>query len=98
MSNIEDVRAFIVNIPAGQVISYGQIGAMIGMGPRQVGHAMTLLDDDVPWWRVVYADGTPSSCHHGQAIELLRAEKTPMVGRRVDVQLARYTPSAAARS
>lgn len=92
MSGIEDVRAIVVDIPAGEVISYGQIGAMIGMGPRQVGHAMTLLDDDVPWWRVVYADGTPSSCHHGEALERLRAEQTPMVGRRVDVQVSGQMP------
>lgn len=91
MSSIEDVRAVVVDIPAGQVMSYGQIGAMIGMGPRQVGRAMTLLDEDFPWWRVVHADGTPGSCHHGTAFELLRAEQTPMVGRRVDMKDARVT-------
>lgn len=65
MSIVEQVRAAAIGIPTGRVASYGDIGAMIGAGPRQVGRAMTFLDDDVPWWRVVYANGTPASCHGG---------------------------------
>lgn len=90
MSVVDEVRTVLLSVPAGQVISYGQIGALIGVGPRQVGRAMTLMDDAVPWWRVVYADGTPSSCHHGRAPELLRAERTPMVGARVDMHRASF--------
>jgi len=61
MSIIEDVREAVIPIPAGFVASYGDIGKRIGAAPRQVGRAMSLLDDGVPWWRVVYADGTPAS-------------------------------------
>lgn len=25
---------------------------------------MSQLDDNIPWWRVVYADGTPATCRH----------------------------------
>jgi alkylated DNA nucleotide flippase Atl1 len=53
-----------------------------------VGRAMSLLDD-VPWWRVVHADGTPSSCHSGLAPVLLKDEGTPMLGARVDMKRAR---------
>jgi len=89
MSIIEDVREAVIAIPAGFVASYGDIGKRIGAGPRQVGRAMSLLGDSVPWWRVVYADGTPASCHSGRAPGLLNDEGTPMLGARVDMKRAR---------
>jgi alkylated DNA nucleotide flippase Atl1 len=94
MSILENVREAVIAIPSGCVASYGDIGERIGAGPRQVGRAMSLLDDSVPWWRVVYADGTPPSCHSGRAPELLRAEGTPMLGARVDMQRARQLRSS----
>ncbi|MGI8720904.1 MAG: MGMT family protein [Geodermatophilaceae bacterium] len=90
MSIVEDVREAVTRIPAGRVASYGDLAKMIGAGPRQVGHAMTLLDGGVPWWRVVYANGTPASCHDGRASGLLHHEQTPMVGGRVDMKVARH--------
>ncbi|MET7543191.1 MGMT family protein [Streptomyces sp. NPDC005507] len=90
MSIIEEVRKEVLAIPTGRVASYGDIGKRIGAGPRQVGRAMSLLDSGVPWWRVVYADGTPASCHGGRARELLNTEGTPMHGARVDMERARH--------
>ncbi|MGW5212301.1 MGMT family protein [Streptomyces sp. NPDC004051] len=90
MGLVDDVREAVLAIPAGSVASYGDIGRRIGAGPRQVGRAMSLLDESVPWWRVVHADGTPASCHGGTAPELLGDEATPMRGRRVDMPRARY--------
>lgn len=90
MSLIDDVRAAVAAIPAGSVASYGDIGKKIAVGPRQVGRAMTLLNDSVPWWRVVYADGTPASCHGRRAPGLLNDEGTPMLGARVDMKRARH--------
>lgn len=87
---VEDVREAVAGVPAGSVASYGDIGERIGAGPRQVGRAMTLLDENVPWWRVVYADGTPATCHGGRAPDLLRNEGTPMRGARVDMERARH--------
>jgi alkylated DNA nucleotide flippase Atl1 len=89
MSIIEDVREAVIAIPPGLVASYGDIGKKIGAGPRQVGRAMSQLDDGVPWWRVVYANGTPASCHNGRAPALLNDEGTPMLGARVDMKHAR---------
>lgn len=83
------VRALVLCIPPGQVTTYGDIASVLAVGPRQVGRAMGILDDGIPWHRVVCADGTPASCHGGTAVELLRAEATPMVGGRVDVPAAR---------
>jgi alkylated DNA nucleotide flippase Atl1 len=89
MGLIEEVREAVIAIPAGFVSSYGDIGKRVGAGPRQVGRVMSLLDDSVPSWRVVYADGTPASCHNGRAPGLLIDEGTPMVGARVDMKRAR---------
>ncbi|WP_436738165.1 MGMT family protein [Streptomyces sp. BBFR102] len=90
MTYVDDVRAAVATIPPGSVASYGEIGRRIGLGPRQVGRAMSLLGEDVPWWRVVYADGTPATCHGGRAPALLAEEGTPMRGRRVDLGRARH--------
>jgi alkylated DNA nucleotide flippase Atl1 len=98
MSIIEDVREAVMDIPAGFVASYGDIGKRIGAGPRQVGRAMSVLDASVPWWRVAYADGTPASCHSGQAPRLLNGEGTPMLGARVDMKRARCMPRGISRA
>lgn len=50
----EVVRA----IPIGRVMSYGQVGRETGCSARTVGWAMAnVLEPDVPWQRVVGADG-----------------------------------------
>jgi len=88
---IGEVRATVVLIPPGRVATYGDIARALGVGPRQVGRAMGMLDG-VPWHRVVHADGTPASCHGGQARALLSGEATPMIGGRVDLRAARWVP------
>lgn len=53
-SIFEVVRA----IPPGRVMSYGQVGAEAGASARVVGWAMANVPDgEVPWQRVVGADG-----------------------------------------
>ncbi|MDI6768834.1 MAG: MGMT family protein [Anaerolineales bacterium] len=59
----------VLQIPSGRVATYGQIGALIpppdGMPlkdydafrARWVGGAMAACPDDVPWWRVINAQG-----------------------------------------
>lgn len=86
---VERVRAAVAAIPAGSVASYGDIGHRVGTTPRQVGRVMSEIGDDVPWWRIVHADGSPATCHGGRAVELLRGEGTPMRRTRVDMDLAR---------
>ncbi|MCX4624328.1 MGMT family protein [Streptomyces albogriseolus] len=87
---VAEVREAVAAVPAGSVASYGDIAERIGTSPRQVGRAMGLLDEGVPWWRIVPADGTPATCHEGQAPRLLAAEGTPMRGTRVDMRRARH--------
>ncbi|MCY7403714.1 MAG: MGMT family protein [Cryobacterium sp.] len=61
------------------------MGRELGIGPRQAGRAVALLDEGLPWWRVVHADGMPASCHGGAARALLEAEGVAFRNGRVDM-------------
>jgi methylated-DNA-protein-cysteine methyltransferase-like protein len=53
------VYALVRRVPAGRVVTYGQIAAALG-DPRRarvVGWAMRACPDDVPWHRVVNSRG-----------------------------------------
>ena len=52
------INEVVKTIPPGQVMSYGQVGEFAGCSARVVGWAMAnVVDPDVPWQRVVGADG-----------------------------------------
>jgi alkylated DNA nucleotide flippase Atl1 len=85
MDVVTEIRTIVVAIPYGDVKAYGEIGWELGIAPREAGRAVALLDEDVPWWRVVYADGTPADCHGGAAQSLLEAEGVPFRNDRVDM-------------
>lgn len=54
------VFAIVALVPAGSVVSYGDIAGMLGMSPRMVGRYLALGDPakpELPWWRVVDAAG-----------------------------------------
>lgn len=89
MSSLDEVRRIVNGVPPGQVITYGEIAARIGTGPRHAGRLVAQLGDGSPWWRVVYWDGSPAACHDGVAPNLLAQEATPMCGDRVDIRRAR---------
>jgi alkylated DNA nucleotide flippase Atl1 len=73
-------------IPEGYVRTYGDIDAR---APRFVGRILA-TNHDLPWHRVVRADGT---IPHGRPQrELLLAEGVPMRGDRVDLDQARLPP------
>lgn len=56
---VERVLRAVELIPAGQVAAYGEIGAIVGAGPRQVGAVMSRYGAAVAWWRVTNAYGDP---------------------------------------
>jgi methylated-DNA-protein-cysteine methyltransferase-like protein len=80
---IDRVRA----IPEGFVRTYGDIdpGA-----PRFVGLVLSQTHADIPWQRVVRADGTLPKGAKQRA--LLLREGVPMRGERVDLKEARVPP------
>ena len=56
----EQVYAFVERIPYGRVVSYGQIARSLGRprAAREVGWAMRFCPENLPWHRVVVADGS----------------------------------------
>lgn len=54
---VERVLLAVEQIPPGTVVAYGDIAALVGTGPRQVGRIMSQWGSDVPWWRVTNRDG-----------------------------------------
>lgn len=57
------VFTLVRRIPAGRVMTYGQIAAILGEGytPRTVGFVMHSSDANVPWHRVLNARGSCST-------------------------------------
>jgi methylated-DNA-protein-cysteine methyltransferase-like protein len=53
------IYAVVRQIPPGKVATYGQIASIVGgCTARMVGYAMAAVDDpDVPWQRVINAQG-----------------------------------------
>ena len=71
-------------IPAGFVRTYGDIEPK---APRLVGRILATTHEDLPWHRVVHADGRiPMGRRQRQ---LLLREGVPMRGDRVDLRQAR---------
>jgi methylated-DNA-protein-cysteine methyltransferase related protein len=78
---LERVRA----IPAGFVRSYGDVSPG---APRFAGSVLFGAEElDLPWWRVVRADG--SLAKGARQRGLLVAEGVPFKGKRVDMARAR---------
>ena len=82
----------VARIPPGRVMSYGDVGVAAGVASaRLVGHVMARWGHEVPWHRVVRADGTVASHLAATQLPLLRAEGVavrPGTGR-VDMRRAR---------
>jgi alkylated DNA nucleotide flippase Atl1 len=83
-SSYSVVLARVRRIPEGFVRSYGDISPG---APRFGGTVLSQTDEDVPWWRVVRADGSLAKGDRQRA--LLEAEGVPFRGARVDMAVAR---------
>jgi methylated-DNA-protein-cysteine methyltransferase-like protein len=82
---VERVRAVVLAIPSGETASYGEVAARAGMPRRArlVGRILAMDGHDLPWHRVLRADG---SCAPHLAVEQsarLRAEGVLMVDGRL---------------
>ena len=89
------VLSVVDSIPAGRVMTYGDVAAAIGSrAARGVGQVMAYYGSDVTWWRVIRASGHPAQEHETQALQHFRAEGTPLKWSgdtyRVDLATARW--------
>jgi methylated-DNA-protein-cysteine methyltransferase related protein len=95
------VYGFVRRIPAGQVVTYGQVAALLGRprAARAVGGAMRRCPADVPWHRVVNAQGGISRRRHEGSMltQRIRLEHEGVRLRRGRVPLSRYRWEASAR-
>jgi len=83
------ILACVEAIPAGRVMTYGDIAEYVGASsPRIVGRVLALDDGSVPWHRVVRADGTPAPHLFTEQRQRLLAEGVLFTGERV--RLADY--------
>lgn len=88
---VERVLEAVEQIPAGCVLSYGDVSGLAGVpGARQVGRIMATYGGLVPWWRVVRADGTLPEGLRERAFERYRREGTPLTDVGVDMGGARW--------
>ena len=56
---VERVREIVLAIPAGETMSYGEVAAKAGLrSARLVGRILAVDGHDLPWHRVLRADGT----------------------------------------
>ncbi len=104
----EHVYAFVRRVPVGTVVTYGQVALELGApaAARAVGYALHYLPsspvDDVPWWRVINAQGRISLKGRGAAAdlqrELLEGEGVRFEADRVDLGRFRWWPTAGARA
>jgi alkylated DNA nucleotide flippase Atl1 len=83
-SRTADVLRRVREVPEGFVRTYGDVSPG---APRFAGTVLFATDEDVPWWRIVRADGSLAKGLRQRA--LLEAEGVPFRGQRVDMHEAR---------
>jgi len=79
------VIAVLRALDHGEVVSYGDVADDAGF-PRQsraVGHLLATTSLDLPWWRVVRADGRLATDPAAGQAGRLRAEGVEVRGQRV---------------
>ncbi len=87
-----EVLRRVRSVPEGRVTTYGDLtpGA-----PRFAGAVLSATEEDVPWQRIVRADGSLAKGERQR--RLLVAEGVPFRGERVDMREAWVPVSASGR-
>jgi len=88
-ADAETIIDRIRRIPEGFVATYGDLSPG---APRFAGRVLSEVPPDVPWWRVVHADGTWVGGDRQRA--LLMEDDVPIRGKRVIMDEARIPPDA----
>jgi alkylated DNA nucleotide flippase Atl1 len=90
---LDDVAPLVDAVPSGRVLTYGDVAELTGWGAaRAVGAVMSRHGHELPWWRVVRADGSLPEGLLPRARLHWAEEGTPLRqgGAAVDLALARW--------
>jgi methylated-DNA-protein-cysteine methyltransferase-like protein len=88
----EKIRTVVAAIPAGTVATYGDVAALAGApSARLVGRVLSEDGHDLPWQRVLRADGTTAPHLTREQLALLRTEGVLADGERVDLRRYRWS-------
>ena len=81
----EQAEAVIRGLRSGEVVTYGEVAADAGRpgAARAVGHLLATRPEDLPWWRVVAANGRLVPGHEADHARRLAAEGVPVENGRV---------------
>ncbi|MCG8923760.1 MGMT family protein [Lentzea sp. DG1S-22] len=92
----ERVRDRIKAIPRGRVATYGDIADLAkAPSPRLVGRILNEDGHDLPWQRVLKADGTCAPHLRDTQLQLLHEEGVPNLGGKVDLREYRWEDARA---
>ncbi|WP_063127679.1 MGMT family protein [Nocardia fusca] len=87
----ERVREVIADIPRGRVLTYGDVAARAGVtSARIVGRILATDGADLPWQRVLRADGTCAAHLAERQLSRLRAEGVTVTSGRIDLRRYRW--------
>lgn len=80
MSDVtERIIEIVESVPPGYVTTYGAVARAAGTGPRVVGTVLHRGGHDIPWWRVVDAQGRPYEGAAEEALARFHEESTPLL-------------------
>lgn len=90
---LEQVRRVVAAIPSGWVLAYGDVATHAGLPGRArlVGRILAEDGHDLPWHRVLRADGTPAPHLATEQLARLRAEGVLAEHGRVSLRRYRAT-------
>lgn len=87
----ERVRDIVASIPPGSVATYGDVAAVAGApSPRIVGRILSEDGADLPWHRVLRANGTPAPHLVREQLARLRTEGVLAKDGRVNLREYRW--------
>lgn len=80
-----DVLEMIGSLQSGEIVTYGEVAAEVGKpgAARAVGSTLRRYGSDVPWWRVVAANGRLVPGGEQRQTQKLKAEGVPVRNGRV---------------
>jgi alkylated DNA nucleotide flippase Atl1 len=88
----EQILACVASIPVGKVMTYGDVAEYCdSRAARMVGRVLARAgDDDLPWHRVLRADGTLAEHLYTEQRQRLLSEGVHFTGDRVDLKAHRW--------